>query len=82
MGETIMTLSYMERRIVQEVRLAGQKLYWANQDCQGTHILSAALAYWRSLAASALEKDPYDITWKEIAFVTKEVHRDLIILGG
>ena len=82
MADTIMTLSYMERRTVVELRTTGQKLAWASQESHSAHVLSAAVAYMRSLAASALEKDPYDITWKQIAFVMKEVHQDIVLLGG
>ena len=82
MADVIMTLSYMERRTVQDIRAAGQKLFWASQYSHSAHVLSAAMAYMRSLAASALEKDPYDITWKQIGFVLKEVHQDIVLLGG
>ncbi len=82
MTDTIMTLSLMERRTVQEVRTTGQKLFWASQDTHAAHVLSAAMAYMRSLAASALEKDPYDITCKEIASIIQEVHQDILLLGG
>lgn len=81
MADTIMTMSYMERRTVQEIRAAGQKLFWAKQDSHTAHLMSVAMAYMRSLAASALENDPYDITWKQIALVMKEVHQDIILLG-
>lgn len=39
------------------------------------------MAYIRSLAASALESDPYDIAWKQIALVLRESHKDVIIVG-
>ena len=82
MADIIMTLSLMERRTVQEVRTTGQKLFWAGQDTHAAHVLSAAMAYMRSLAASALENDPCDITCKQIAFVMKDVHQDILLLGG
>ena len=77
-----MTLSPLDRRLVREIKKYGQKLYMARQNSQAVHVLSAALAYLRSLAASALNKAPGDISWKDIAFVMKEVHQDIVMLGN
>ena len=76
-----MTLSRIDRRMVEEVRRTGQKLYAAKHHTQSTHVLSAAMAYIRSVAASALQCDPYGITWKQIASVFKEVPQDMVLLG-
>ena len=77
-----MTLSPIDRRLVREIQKYGRKLCMARQKSQAVHVLSAALAYLRSLAASALSKDPYDISWKDVAFVMKEVHQDIVMLGN
>ena len=77
-----MTLSSLDRQLVREIQKYGRKLCMARQSSQAVHVLSAALAYLRSLAASALIKDPYVISWKEIAFVMKEVHQDIVMLGN
>ena len=54
----------------------------ARQKSQAVHVLGAALAYLRSLAASALSKEPYNISWKDVAFVMKEVHQDIVMLAN
>lgn len=81
MALKIMTMSPMQRQTVQELRALGQKLFLANQDSQSSHLLSAAMAYIRSLAASALDSDPNDISWKQIAHVLRGAHNDMIMLG-
>ena len=75
------TLSVMERRTVQEVRSAGHKQYWAKQHSSASYLVSAAAAYIRSLAASALQSDPHSVTWKHIASAMKEEHLDIVLLG-
>ena len=77
-----MTLSFLDRRLVREISKYGRKLCMARHKSQAVHVLSAALAYLRSLAASALSKDPYDISWKDIAFVMKEMHQDIVMLAN
>lgn len=76
------TLSFMERRMLQELQGTGHNMFSADQDSKAAHVLSSALAYIRSLAASALETDPYDLTWKQTALVFNKAHQDMILLGG
>ena len=75
-----MTLSHIDRRMLQEIRADSQKLFLADQLSQSNHVLSSAMAKIRSLASSVLERDPDDITWKEVASVMKEVHQDTLLL--
>ena len=76
-----MSLSLLDRQIVQEMGAVAEKLSLADQDSQSSHVLSAAMAYIRSLAASALGSSPYDITWNQIASVFKGKHLDTLLLG-
>ena len=66
---TTMTLSSIDRLTVHGIRATGQKLLSASQGSQAGHTLSAAMAFIRSLAASALEVDPDDLTWKQNVLV-------------
>ncbi len=76
-----MKLSFMEERMVQELQCASRRLYTADQHTKAAHVLSSALAYIRSLAASALESDPYDLTWKQIAIALKDTPQELFLLA-
>ena len=76
------TLSFMERRMLQELQGTAHNLFTADQDSKAAHVISSALAYIRSLAASALETDPYDLTWKQVALVFHKAHQDMVMLGG
>ena len=66
---------------MHELRSLGQMLFLANQDSQSSHVLSAAMALIRSLAASGLESDPCDITWKQTAFALSDAHKEMVMLG-
>lgn len=63
------------------MRAAGLKTFFAGQESKAGYILSAAMAYVRSLAASALGIDPDDLTWRQIALVMKHGHQDVLLLG-
>ncbi len=76
-----MVLSTTERRLVHAIRAAGDKLYWAGQETNAAHVYSAAIAYIRSLAASAVDEDPDDITLTQIVFAMKKKHEDIAVLG-
>ena len=76
------TQSFMERRMLQELQGTGHNMFSADQDSKAAHVLSSALAYIRSLAASALETDPYDLPWKQTALVFNKAHQDMILLSG
>ena len=76
-----MALSSTDRRRLHEVRAIGDKLYWANQETNAAHAYSAAMAYIRSLAASALDEDPDQISLTQIAFAMKGKHQDIAVLG-
>lgn len=76
-----MALSLIDRQMLEEMGAVCGKLSRADQDSQSGHVLSAALAYIRSWAASALGSSPEDITWKQIASVLKEKHLDTLLLG-
>ena len=81
MAKTSMTLSFSESRIVREMRADALISLVAGQESQAGHMLSAGMAYFRSLAASASGSDPENLTWKEVALVMKHGHLDLSVLG-
>ncbi len=76
-----MVLSSTDRRLLQKLRAVGDEIYRANQETSAAHVYSAAMAYIRSLAASALEQDPDDLSWTQIASAIKEKHQDIVVLG-
>lgn len=66
---------------MQDMRTAGLKTFFAGQECKAGHMLSAGMAYIRSLAASASGSDPDNLTWKQVAVVMNQGHQDVAFLG-
>lgn len=81
MAKTSMTLSFSESRIVREMRADALVSLVAGQESQAGHMLSAGMAYIRSLAASASGSDPDNLTWKQVAVVMNQGHQDVAFLG-